>query len=148
MNSSPGFPPGGSSPRRTVLVAYRGKLLSYVGDKARFPRRQELDDAVPNHPVLIIHWGGQFGVAIFCDSASYGLAELEGHLADLHTTLAHEVRVSSYGSDQLSYWAARIRKTEGHRDDLHEQGNQNRVIRTWMESFSGSESRPRLPVTN
>ncbi len=29
----------------------------------RFPRRWELDEAVPNHPVLIIHWGGQFGVA-------------------------------------------------------------------------------------
>lgn len=28
-----------------------------------FPRRKDLDQAVPNHPVLIIHWGGQFGVA-------------------------------------------------------------------------------------
>lgn len=31
--------------------------------EGRFPRRWELDDATPNHPVLIIHWGGQFGVA-------------------------------------------------------------------------------------
>lgn len=31
--------------------------------EGRFPRRQELDQAVPDHPVLIIHWGGQFGVA-------------------------------------------------------------------------------------
>jgi hypothetical protein len=31
--------------------------------EGRFPRRQELDGAVPDHPVLIIHWGGQFGVA-------------------------------------------------------------------------------------
>jgi predicted amidohydrolase YtcJ len=31
--------------------------------EGRFPRRQELDEATPNHPVLIIHWGGQFGVA-------------------------------------------------------------------------------------
>jgi len=31
--------------------------------EGRFPRRQELDAAVPDHPVLIIHWGGQFGVA-------------------------------------------------------------------------------------
>lgn len=31
--------------------------------EGRFPRRQELDEAVPKHPVLIIHWGGQFGVA-------------------------------------------------------------------------------------
>ena len=31
--------------------------------EGRFPRRQELDKAVPHHPVLIIHWGGQFGVA-------------------------------------------------------------------------------------
>ncbi len=29
----------------------------------RFPRRQELDEAVPNHPVLAIHWSGQFAVA-------------------------------------------------------------------------------------
>jgi predicted amidohydrolase YtcJ len=31
--------------------------------EGRFPRREELDEAVPKHPVLIIHWGGQFGVA-------------------------------------------------------------------------------------
>lgn len=31
--------------------------------EGRFPRRQELDEAVPRHPLLIIHWGGQFGVA-------------------------------------------------------------------------------------
>jgi len=31
--------------------------------EGRFPRRWELDEAVPNHPTLIIHWGGQFGVA-------------------------------------------------------------------------------------
>ena len=31
--------------------------------EGRFPRRQELDEYVPNHPVLAIHWGGQFGVA-------------------------------------------------------------------------------------
>ena len=31
--------------------------------EGRIPRRQELDEYVPNHPVLAIHWGGQFGVA-------------------------------------------------------------------------------------
>jgi len=31
--------------------------------EGRFPRRQELDEAVPKHPLLIIHWGGQFGAA-------------------------------------------------------------------------------------
>ncbi|MBN1343228.1 MAG: amidohydrolase [Phycisphaerae bacterium] len=31
--------------------------------EGRFPRRWELDKAVPDHPTLIIHWGGQFGVA-------------------------------------------------------------------------------------
>jgi predicted amidohydrolase YtcJ len=31
--------------------------------EGRFPRRSELDEAAGNHPVLIIHWGGQFGVA-------------------------------------------------------------------------------------
>jgi len=31
--------------------------------EGRWPRREELDEAVPDHPLLIIHWGGQFGVA-------------------------------------------------------------------------------------
>ena len=31
--------------------------------EGRFPKRRELDEAVPNNPVLIIHWSGQFGVA-------------------------------------------------------------------------------------
>jgi hypothetical protein len=52
----------------------------------------------------MIAWpGGQFGVAIFCDSASYGLAQMEGHMADVYTTLDHEVIIGSYGSDQLSF---------------------------------------------
>jgi hypothetical protein len=52
----------------------------------------------------MIAWpGGQNGVAIFCDSASYGLAQLEGHMAELYTTLDHAVVVGSYGSDQLSF---------------------------------------------
>jgi len=52
----------------------------------------------------MIAWpGGRFGVAIFCDSASYGLAQLEGHMAEVYTTLDHEVVVGSYGSDQLSF---------------------------------------------
>jgi hypothetical protein len=52
----------------------------------------------------MIAWpGGQFGVALFCDSASYGLAELEDHMAELYTTLDHAIVVGSYGSDQLSF---------------------------------------------
>ncbi|MCX7019404.1 MAG: amidohydrolase [bacterium] len=31
--------------------------------EGRWPRREELDTAAPNHPVLIVHWGGQFGIA-------------------------------------------------------------------------------------
>ncbi len=31
--------------------------------EGRFPRRQELDEAVRDNPTLIIHWGGQFGAA-------------------------------------------------------------------------------------
>jgi predicted amidohydrolase YtcJ len=31
--------------------------------EGRFPRRQDLDAAVPNHPLLIIHWSGQYGIA-------------------------------------------------------------------------------------
>jgi hypothetical protein len=62
----------------------------------------------------MIAWpGGQFGVAIFCDSASYGLAQLEGHLAEVYTTLDHEVIVGSYGSDQLSFQAYGYPATAG-----------------------------------
>lgn len=32
-------------------------------DEGRFPRRQEIDDATPYHPVLLVHWSGQFGIA-------------------------------------------------------------------------------------
>jgi predicted amidohydrolase YtcJ len=31
--------------------------------EGHYPRRRDLDDATPKHPVLIIDWGGQFGVA-------------------------------------------------------------------------------------
>lgn len=31
--------------------------------EGRFPTRHELDEAVPNNPLLIIHWSGQFGIA-------------------------------------------------------------------------------------
>jgi predicted amidohydrolase YtcJ len=31
--------------------------------EGHYPRRWDLDDATPKHPVLIIDWGGQFGVA-------------------------------------------------------------------------------------
>jgi hypothetical protein len=62
----------------------------------------------------MIAWpGGQFGVAIFCDSASYGLAQLEGHLADVYTSLDHTVVVGSYGSDQLSFQAYGYPATAG-----------------------------------
>ncbi len=62
----------------------------------------------------MIAWpGGQFGVAIFCDSASYGLAQMEGHMADVYTTLDHEVIIGSYGSDQLSFHAYGYQATAG-----------------------------------
>jgi predicted amidohydrolase YtcJ len=32
-------------------------------DEGRFPRRQDIDDATPRHPVLLIHWSGQYGIA-------------------------------------------------------------------------------------
>lgn len=31
--------------------------------EGRFPTRHDIDDAVPNNPLLIIHWSGQFGIA-------------------------------------------------------------------------------------
>jgi hypothetical protein len=62
----------------------------------------------------MIAWpGGQFGVAIFCDSASYGLAELEGRMAETYTTLDHAIVVGSYGSDQLSFQACGYPATAG-----------------------------------
>lgn len=32
-------------------------------DEGRFPRRHEIDPATPDHPVLLIHWSGQYGIA-------------------------------------------------------------------------------------
>ncbi|MBM3332800.1 M28 family peptidase [candidate division WOR-3 bacterium] len=62
----------------------------------------------------MIAWpGGQFGVSIFCDSASYGLAEMEGHMAELYTTLDHQVVVGSYGSDQLAFHEYGYQATAG-----------------------------------
>ena len=62
----------------------------------------------------MIAWpGGQFGVAIFCDSFSYGLAEMEGHMAGVYTTLDHEVIIGSYGSDQLSFHSYGYQATAG-----------------------------------
>jgi len=62
----------------------------------------------------MIAWpGGQFGVAIVCDSASYGLAQMEGHMADAYTTLDHEVIIGSYGSDQLSFHEYGYQATAG-----------------------------------
>jgi hypothetical protein len=52
----------------------------------------------------MIAWpGGQFGVAIYCDEPSYGLATLEGRMASLYTSLTHGILVASYGSDQLAF---------------------------------------------
>ncbi len=31
--------------------------------EGRWPHREDLDDILPKHPVLLIHWGGQFGIA-------------------------------------------------------------------------------------
>jgi predicted amidohydrolase YtcJ len=32
-------------------------------DEGRFPRRQEIDDAAPDNPALLIQWTGQYGIA-------------------------------------------------------------------------------------
>jgi hypothetical protein len=62
----------------------------------------------------MIAWpGGRFGVSIFCDTPSYGLAQMEGHMAELYTTLEHDVIVGSYGSDQLSFHAYGYAATAG-----------------------------------
>ncbi|HPA21185.1 MAG TPA: amidohydrolase [Verrucomicrobiae bacterium] len=31
--------------------------------EGRWPRREDIDEMVPKHPTLLIHWGGQFGIA-------------------------------------------------------------------------------------
>jgi len=61
----------------------------------------------------MIAWpGGEFDVALFCDSASYGLALMEGRVADLYTTLDHEVVVAYYG-DELPFHIYGYQATTG-----------------------------------
>ena len=53
----------------------------------------------------MIAWpGGEFGVAIDCDSASYGLAQMEGHMAELYTTLDHRVIIGPTAMDHISFY--------------------------------------------
>jgi hypothetical protein len=52
----------------------------------------------------MIAWpGGEFGVALHCDSLSQPLADFEARLADVYTTLDHSVDQQQYGSDQLAF---------------------------------------------
>lgn len=46
-------------------------------DEGRFPRRWEIDEAVPKHPVLAIHWSGQFGIANTLALKTAGLFKAE-----------------------------------------------------------------------
>jgi len=89
------------------------KFIAFTGEEQGLVGSRHYADEMYGHNADItavlnfdmIAWpGGEFGVDIFClDSASYGLAELEGTMADLYTALAHRISVSFYASDQLSF---------------------------------------------
>ncbi len=62
----------------------------------------------------MVAWpGGAFGVNIFCNRASLGLAQFEGRMAELYTRLDHAVQIGSYGSDQLAFHYAGYLATAG-----------------------------------
>jgi hypothetical protein len=97
------------------FIAFTGEEQGLVGSYHYAEAMRGIDADITG--VLnfdMIAWpGGQFGVAIFCDSASYGLAQLEGHMAEQYTTLDHEVVIGSYGSDQLSFHEYGYQATAG-----------------------------------
>jgi hypothetical protein len=62
----------------------------------------------------MIAWpGGEFGVTIDCDSASYGLAQMEGHMAELYTTLDHQVIIGPTAMDHVSFHEFGYQATAG-----------------------------------
>lgn len=97
------------------FIAFTGEEQGLVGSfhYAAAMRAIEADITGVLNFDMIAWPGGRFGVAIFCDEPSYGLAQMEGHMAGLYTTLDHEVIVGSYGSDQLSFHAYGYQATAG-----------------------------------
>jgi hypothetical protein len=87
------------------FIAFTGEEQGLIGSYhyAEAMRNMNADITGALNFDMIAWPGGQFGVAIFCDEFSYGLAQLEDHLAELYTTLDHAIVVGSYGSDQLSF---------------------------------------------
>ncbi len=87
------------------FIAFTGEEQGLVGSLhyAQAMRNNNADITGALNFDMIAWPGGRFGVAIFCDSASLGLAELEGHMAGQYTDLDHDVIIGSYGSDQLSF---------------------------------------------
>lgn len=64
-NRFPAFLQGEPLPTSICKTVCRQVLQQFhrTGKEDRFPGAQELDAAVPRPPLLIIHWGGQYGAA-------------------------------------------------------------------------------------
>jgi hypothetical protein len=91
----------------TVFIAFTGEEQGILGSfhYAEAMRARGADIVAALNFDMIAYEGGQFGTAIWCDTASLALGDFEARMADLYTTLDHAVQIGSYGSDQLAFQA-------------------------------------------
>lgn len=96
---------GGSFGMTVKFIAFTGEEQGLIGSRyyAGEMRARGADIVAALNFDMIAWPGGQFGVDIYTDTASFPLGEFEGRMADRYTGLDNAVRIGRYGSDQISF---------------------------------------------